>query len=64
MGYRVTTKYRIRKYNGDDDYSWAVFRSKDIKGITGVVLYGDATPIVSGCSKREAQSYKKSIEKK
>jgi hypothetical protein len=58
------SKVVVRRFNGDDDYSWAVFRAKDIKGITGVVLYGDATPIVSGCSKTEAQAYKKDIEAK
>jgi hypothetical protein len=58
------SKVVVRRFNGDDDYSWAVFRAEDIKGITGVVLYGDATPIVSGCSKTEAQAYKKDIEAK
>lgn len=56
-------KYSVKKFNGDDDYSWAVFRYKDVKGIRGVVMYGQATPIVSGCSRREAQSHKKAIEK-
>lgn len=56
-------KCTVRKFNGDDDYSWAVFRSKDVKGLgRGVVFYGQATPIVSGCSRREALSYKKDIE--
>lgn len=56
-------KASIKKFNGDDDYSWAVFRLKDVKGIKGVVMYGDATPIVCGCTKREAQTHKKMIEK-
>jgi hypothetical protein len=56
-------KYTVKKFNGDDDYSWAVFRTKDVKGIKGVVMYGQATPIVSGCSKTEAQSHKKHIER-
>jgi hypothetical protein len=60
----MAEKIVIRKFNGDDDYSWAVFEAKDIKGITGVVLYGDATPIVCGCSKREAQSHKNEIIKR
>lgn len=54
-------KVTVRKFNGDDEYSWAVFRAKDVKGIKGVVMYGDATPIVSGCSKQEAQSYKRNF---
>jgi hypothetical protein len=56
-------KCSVKKFNGDDDYSWAVFRYKDVKGKKGVVMFGEATPIVSGCSKREAQSHKKRIEK-
>ena len=57
-------KYTIRKFNGDDSYSFAVFRTNDIKGLKGVVMYGEATPIVSGCSKNEAKSYKTQLEVK
>jgi hypothetical protein len=60
MEFRMKTV--VRKFNGDDDYSWAVFRAKDVKGIKGVVMYGQATPIVSGCSRREAQSHQKQIK--
>lgn len=56
-------KLTVRKFNGDDEYSWAVFRAKDVKGLgRGVVFYGQATPIVSGCSRREASYYKRKIE--
>ena len=55
-------KYTCRKYDGDDLYSWAVFKSKDVKGTRGVIFYGEATPIVSGCSRNEANYYKKSLE--
>lgn len=44
-------KLSIRKYGGDDPYSWAVFRSDS------------PTPIVSGCSRAEAQSHKKEIQR-
>ena len=56
-------KIAIRRHDGDDDYSWAVFEAKDVKGITGVVLYGDAKPIFSGLSKQEAKYHKSELEK-
>lgn len=52
-------KYTIRKYNGDDLYSWAVFRKDSIpKGHRGVVFYGQAEPILCGLGKREAENYR------
>lgn len=55
-------KLSVRKFNGDDDYSWAVFRTKDIKGLgRGTIFYGQATPIVAGCSRSEALYYKRNI---
>lgn len=44
-------KYTIRKYNGDDRYSWAVFRMEDVKGLGMQIFYGEATPIVCGESR-------------
>ena len=57
-------KLTIKRYNGDDSYSYAVFRYADVKGKGPVIFYGEAQPIVSGCSRKEAQSYKKGLEKK
>lgn len=57
-------KYAIRKYNGDDAYSWAVFRISDLAGKKGIIFYGDATPVVSGCNKTAAQSYCNSLNLK
>ncbi len=49
-------KLKIKKWNGDDSYSWAIFRSDQVD------------PIVSGLTKREAsyhvEKIKKSLEKK
>ena len=56
----------IRKYNGDDAYSWAVFRKEDLpKGHRGPVFYGESRrpPIVSGLSRSEANYHKKVVEK-
>jgi hypothetical protein len=43
-------KFSIRKWNGDDQYSWAVFKK------------GRSEPIVTGLSRREAQFYRKQFE--
>jgi hypothetical protein len=58
-------KYTIRKYDGDDRYSWAVFRKSDLpKGSRGVVFYGEATPRYSGLSRDQARYYKDILEEK
>ncbi len=57
-------KYRVLKYNGDDIYSWAVFRAQDVKGMRSPIFYGDAEPVVDGCSRSEANHYKTMLEKK
>jgi hypothetical protein len=57
--------YTLRKFDGDDSYSWAVFRKADLpKGHRGIVFYGEAQPVVCGCSRGEAQGYKQSLEKR
>ena len=58
------SKYRVLKFDGDDMYSWAVFKSEDVKGLRSPVFYGQARPIVSGCSKQEANHHKSLLEKK
>ena len=56
-------KYVVRKFDGDDAYSWAVFLKDDLpKGHRGIVFYGEARPIVNGCSRNQANSYKKDLE--
>jgi len=56
-------KYAIRKYDGDDRYSWAVFRKSDLpKGHRGIVFYGEAEPVVCGCGRSEAQAYQRKLE--
>ena len=58
------SKFSIRKYNGDDDFSWAVFRTKDVKGLGRQIFSEDAQPIICGCAKEDAQSYKLGFERK
>ena len=57
--------FAIRKYMGDDSYSWAVFRKSDLpKGHRGVYCGYYARPIVSGLSRGSAQHYKRTLEQK
>lgn len=58
-------KYTIRKFDGDDSYSWAVFRKIDLpKGHRGVVFWGDAPPVICGLSRAEANYHKQRLEDK
>jgi len=57
------SKFTVKKYEGDDAYSYAVFRAKDVKGLPSPIFYGQANPIVSGCSRSEAGYHKKHLEK-
>ena len=57
-------KYSVKKYNGDDIYSYAVFRAKDVKGKGYIIFDGEATPIVCGLSRQEALHHKKGLESK
>lgn len=55
--------YTIKKFNGDDIYSWAVFRKMDLpKGHRGPVFLGEAKPMISGLSRTEAQYQKSQLE--
>ncbi len=57
-----TIKYTARKYEGDDAYSWAVFRALDIpKGRRGILFSEDARPVMNGLSMSEARSRAKSL---
>jgi len=51
-------KFTIRKYDGDDIYSWAVFRTEDVKGMGNQIFYGEAKPVVSGLSYHMAKYYR------
>jgi len=58
----MKNKYSVRTFDIAGPHSWAVFNQKDIKGIRGVVPHGQALPICSGLSKREAGYHKKVLE--
>jgi hypothetical protein len=57
-------KYSIKKFNGDDQYSWAVFRAEDVKGMRSPIFYGDAEPVINGLDRSEARYQKECLEKK
>ena len=57
-------KYTIKKFNGDDAYSWAVFRAQDVKGMRSPIFFGDARPLVSGLTRSDAQYHKRQLEAK
>jgi hypothetical protein len=57
-------KYSIKKFDGDDIYSWAVFRAQDVKGMRSPIFYGQATPVMSGMDRNEARSQKTHLEAK
>ena len=57
-------KYSIKKFNGDDQYSWAVFRAQDVKGMRSPIFYGDARPVMSGMDRNEARYQKEYLEKR
>jgi len=58
-------KYTIRKYNGDDSYSWAVFLKSEIPtGRRGTIFYGEARPVYSGLTRSSARYYKGILEER
>ena len=43
-------RVRVKKYNGDDCYSWAVFK--------------DGRPVYTGCSRGEARYYQSIVRER
>ena len=59
----MANKYRVIRFGGDGKYDWAVFRSKDIKGLRSPISeYTNAKPIYTGCGKDQAQELAKNLE--
>ena len=60
----MTNKYRAIKFGGDDQYSWAVFLSKDIKGLRSPVSeLTNVKPFYSGLNRSQATYYKNMLMK-
>ena len=60
----MKTRYTIKKFNGDDSYSWAVFYAADVRGMRSPIFLGDARPIVTGLTKSDAKYHKQQLEAK
>ena len=60
----MKTKYTIKKFMGDDQDSWAVFRAEDVKGMRSPIFLGDARPVMSGLTRSDAQYHKQQLEAK
>jgi len=57
-------KYTTRKFDGDDAWSWAVFLAESIKGIKGIIFYGEATPIMCSLTRNTARNEASKLNKK
>jgi hypothetical protein len=51
-------KLRVMKFDGDDMYSYAVFRAADVKGMRSPIFAGQARPVRCGMGKQQADAYK------
>ena len=56
----MTDRYFVRKYEGDDDLSWAVFRNLPprLRRLKIVTADFHVHPVVCGLSRREADYYR------
>ena len=59
----MAKKYTIKKYDGDDRYSWAVFKTADVKGLKSPIFYGQARPIICGMDQHGAAYERDKLEK-
>ena len=57
-------KYTIKKYMGDDSYSWAVFRAEDVKGMRSPICDPYIQPVINGLGRSEARYHKQLLEEK
>jgi len=51
-------QFTIRKFDGDSEGSYAVFRRADVRGRGNIIFYGEAQPVVCGLTRREADHYR------
>jgi|GEM_PF-2021511 len=56
-------RFTIKKYDGDDSHSYAVFYSEDVKGMGFIIFYGQARPVVSGLTHSEAKYHRDQLKK-
>ncbi|MCA1800311.1 MAG: hypothetical protein LC650_03370 [Actinobacteria bacterium] len=54
-------KLTVKKFDGNDMYSYAVFYADEVRGLRSPIFYGEARPVIAGLSKMEAEARKKRI---
>lgn len=54
----VSLKIVVRRFGGDDEFSWACFEANDVKHIKGIIAAEQAVPIISGLNKQMANHHK------
>ena len=55
--------FTVKKFDGDDCHSYAVFAKVDVKGMRSPIFYGQATPYVAGLSRASALHEAERLEK-
>ncbi len=53
---------RAMKYMGDDQGSWAIFRSADVKRLRSPIVDDRIRPMICGLTRSEVPYYKKTCE--
>ena len=54
-------KFRVMKFDGDDQYSYAIFHADQVRGMSSPICYSPS-PILCGMDYREANLRKKEME--
>jgi len=39
-GIKMSNKYVVKKFDGDDSYSYAIFKKEDVKGLGKIIFWG------------------------
>lgn len=58
----ATRKLTLKKFDGDDQYSWAVFYADEVRGMRSPIFYGQARPLIACLGKAEATARKARLE--
>ena len=56
-------KYVVRKYDGDDEYSYAVFKKENVIGLRSPIFYAQAKPDFLGLSIHSAKAIRDRLNK-
>ncbi len=48
-------RYTVKKFNGDDQYSYAVFNMADVKGMRSPICDPYIRPVINGLTRADAQ---------